>query len=86
LGGLKQLSRTYDRLFAPPLGELRVGSRPLGAMIRIDGVIQKDPTPYTFHLSAGRHQVGVADESQGLAKETTLTVVPGEITRYFVEF
>ena len=86
LGGLESLHRKYQSLFQPEVGELRVGSTPIGGVVRIDGVVQSDRTPYTFTLPAGPHTIGIADETRGLVRETTLTVEPGQIARYFVDF
>jgi hypothetical protein len=40
---------------AEPLGEVRIGSKPRGADITIDGELQKQQTNYTFRLKPGMH-------------------------------
>ena len=48
-----------------PRGFLVVGSRPRGGEIYINGVLQKDKTPYTFELSPGKYTVNVVIHKNG---------------------
>jgi serine/threonine protein kinase len=71
-----------------PLGEVRVGSRPRGASIYIDGELQRQKTNYTFELKPGRHIIRVAltigDEEHDRAD--TLMVVADSTHKVIFEF
>lgn len=72
----ESLTLNYQFTFLPApepvasTGEVRVGSRPRGADIYIDGKLQSQKTNYTFSLSPGRHII-----------RTTLLVEGGEMVR-----
>ncbi|MCD6380423.1 serine/threonine protein kinase [bacterium] len=63
-----------------PRGFLVVGSRPRGGEIYIDGVLQRDKTPYTFEMPAGKHTVRVVINKNGKTFEHLyhLTIKSGE--------
>jgi serine/threonine protein kinase len=69
-------------------GEVRIGSRPRGADIFIDGDLQEQKTPYTFHLAAGLHVFrGVLLVSgQELERIDTVRVVSDSVHRVMFEF
>jgi len=67
-------------------GELRVGSIPNQAVVFIDGNRQSRLTPCIFDLPAGTYSIRVWLESQGLSRESTLVVIPGETVKFAPEF
>ncbi len=77
------LTRSYNFSFPPPkpvetLGEVRVGSRPRGATIHIDGELQPQKTNYTFRLKEGRHIIRaslVIDAEEHQETDTIMVVV-----------
>ena len=86
-------SRAFRFTFPPPppqeqFGEVRVGSKPRGADIYIDGELQKQQTNYTFRLPAGRHIVLTIMTVEGVRHEQadTLTVVADSVHRAFFDF
>jgi hypothetical protein len=72
----------------PGPGEVRVGSRPRGADIYIDGVHQSQQTNYTFSLSPGRHVIRASiDLGAGeVSKTDTLMVVADSTHKVLFEF
>jgi serine/threonine protein kinase len=88
------VSRSYRFTFppAPPpeptTGEVRVGSRPRGADIYIDGRLQPQKTNYTFQLPPGRHIVRATLLLEGEVQEhaDTLRVVADSTHKVIFEF
>jgi serine/threonine protein kinase len=69
-------------------GEVRIGSRPRGADIYIDGELQEQKTPYTFHLPPGLHVFrGVLlMNGEELERIDTVRVVSNSVHRVMFEF
>jgi predicted Ser/Thr protein kinase len=88
------LTRTYRFSFPPPpepkpsLGEVRVGSRPRGADIYIDGALQPQKTNYTFSLTPGRHIVRstLLMEGNELERVDTIQVVADSTHKVIFDF
>ncbi|MFH1374509.1 MAG: protein kinase [bacterium] len=59
---------------APAAGEVRIGSRPAGADVYIDGKKQSLKTINTFWLLPGNHTISVRLDNQGWRADTTLLV------------
>ena len=59
----------------PATGSLKVLSRPGYSDVYIDGVLQKEQTPFTFSLSVGRHVVKIVKVIDGVEREYTETVI-----------
>lgn len=60
-------------------GQVKIGSRPGGASVYIDGVLQSGTTPYTYQLPPGRHVIRatITLESGQVARADTVRVVAG---------
>ena len=58
----------------PGPGEVRVGSRPRGASVYIDGELQHQKTNYTFSLPTGSHIIRATLETEGVEQERIDTV------------
>jgi hypothetical protein len=94
LAGGDTVSRSYRFTFPPPpepepaTGEVRVGSRPRGAEVFIDGTLQMQKTNYTFHLPPGRHIVRATLLLGGevLERADTLLVVADSTHKVIFEF
>ncbi|MBN2183979.1 MAG: serine/threonine protein kinase [Candidatus Krumholzibacteriota bacterium] len=59
----------------PATGTLKVLSRPGYSDVYIDGVLQKEQTPFTFSLSVGRHVIKIVNVIDGVEREYTETVI-----------
>ncbi|MBN2070979.1 MAG: serine/threonine protein kinase [Candidatus Krumholzibacteriota bacterium] len=59
----------------PATGFLKVLSRPGYADIYIDGIKQKEQTPFTFSLSPGRHIIKMVKVIDGVEQQHTETVI-----------
>ncbi len=73
--------RRQFRFTIPPaanMGEIRVGSRPAGASVYIDGQLQALQTNTTFRVLLGRHVVKAVLAIDGVSKGVTDTVLVEE--------
>jgi serine/threonine protein kinase len=91
LSRAENLRRSYSfqiREIAPRLGKVLVGSRPRGADIYIDDVLQQNKTPYTYSLKEGRHVIRISIERDGRTSDhvDTVTVAKDETSRAFFDF
>ncbi len=59
----------------PATGLLKVLSRPGYSDVYIDGVLQKEQTPFTFTLPVGRHVIKIVKVIDGVEHEYTETVI-----------
>jgi len=67
-------------------GEVRVGSKPGGATVYVDGELQVGTTPYTYLLASGRHIIRttlVLDGDQVVRADTIQVVTGGTQTLKF---
>jgi serine/threonine protein kinase len=69
-------------------GEVRIGSRPRGADIYIDGDMQEQKTPYTFRLAPGLHVFRglLLVSGEELERIDTVRVVSDSVYRVMFEF
>ena len=86
-------NRTYRFTIPPPpvqekLAEVRIGSRPRGADIYIDGELQKQQTNFTFRLKPGSHVFRGVLVVDGEAKDEsdTVNIAADSVSRVFFEF
>jgi serine/threonine protein kinase len=64
-------------------GDVRVGTKPLGAEVFIDGKLQKERAPFTFKVKAGEHVVKVAIGDK--VKDTTIMVKANNLHKVFLD-
>ena len=72
----------------PEPGEVRVGSKPRGAAIYIDGQLQEQQTNYTFWLEPGRHVIRATLDMghEILEREDTIEVVSDSTHKVLFDF
>ncbi len=64
------------------VGTVIVGSRPVGALIFIDGILQeKRQTPNTFKLKPGSHKIRVTLGDGNLARDTVINIAQNDTSR-----
>lgn len=85
--------RNYSFTIPPPapkerLGEVRIGSKPRGADIVIDGELQKQQTNFTFQLKPGVHVVtaSIAFGDVKRSKVDTVNVVADSTYKLLFDF
>ena len=87
-------TRSYRFTFLPtpeptaPTGEVKVGSKPGGATVYIDGKRQSGTTPYTYPLPPGRHVIKATLLLEGgqLVRADTVRVVAGRTQTLIFDF
>jgi hypothetical protein len=72
----------------PAAGEVRIGSRPRGASVFIDGELQSHKTNYTFYVPEGSHTIRATLILDGEELERTeqLHIVADSVYRVMFEF
>ena len=88
----ESVTKTYRFTFPPTpkpvavTGEVRVGSKPGGATVYIDGKLQVGTTPYTYLLAPGRHIIRTTlllDGDRVVRADTVRVVAGGSQTLKF---
>ncbi len=81
----ESITKSYQFSFLatpkPPegTGEVKIGSKPGGASVYIDGILQSGTTPYTYPLPPGRHVIRATITLEGgqVSRADTVRVVSG---------
>jgi len=76
------INLSYTFMEKPLLGELIVGTWPVGGSVYINGELQPNTAPFTFSLKPGKYIVRLLLESPPIDRETTLVIVAGDTLRF----